>query len=42
VDIETAVINQRGERTLVGDATVILPSREGGTNPAEKRRADRG
>lgn len=42
VDIESAAINQRGERTLIGSATVALPSRERGTNPVEKRVSGRG
>ena len=37
VDIETHGINQREEDTIPGHATVILPSREKGTWPAEKR-----
>jgi acyl dehydratase len=41
VDIESTAINQRGEKTLVGTASVILPSRERGTNPVENRTAGR-
>jgi acyl dehydratase len=41
VDIESTAINQRGEKTLVGNATVILPSRERGINPVDKRLAGR-
>jgi len=37
VDIETDGTNQRGENTIPGYATVILPSREKGTWPVEKR-----
>lgn len=37
VDIETDGTNQRGENTIPGNATVILPSREKGTWPVEKR-----
>jgi acyl dehydratase len=37
VDIETHGVNQRGEDTIPGQATVILPSREKGTCPVEKR-----
>ncbi|NIN52713.1 MAG: acyl dehydratase [Nitrososphaeria archaeon] len=37
VDIETNAINQRGENTMPGRGTVILPSREAGTWPLEKR-----
>lgn len=37
VDIETNAINQRGEDTMPGRGTVILPSREGGTWPVALR-----
>ena len=37
VDIETHGINQRGEDTMPGRATVILQSREAATWPVEKR-----
>ena len=37
VDIETSGINQRGDNTIPGEATVILPSREAGTWPVAKR-----
>jgi acyl dehydratase len=37
VDIETHGINQRGDDTIPGNATVILPSREQKTLPVEKR-----
>jgi len=37
VDIETHGINQRGDDTIPGHATVILPSREHKTRPAAKR-----
>ena len=37
VDIEAHGINQRGEDTMPGEATVILPSREAGSWPVEKR-----
>ncbi len=37
VDIETSGINQRGENTIPGFATVVLPSREKGTWPIENR-----
>ncbi len=37
VDIESTAINQRGEKTLIGKATVVLPSRDRGTNPVERR-----
>lgn len=37
VDIETHATNQRGEDVMPGQATVILPSREAGTWPVEKR-----
>lgn len=42
VDIETHGINQRGEDVIPGEATVMLPSREGGASPAEKRLPPRG
>ncbi|NQT67949.1 MAG: MaoC family dehydratase N-terminal domain-containing protein [Desulfobacteraceae bacterium] len=37
VDIETHGINQRDEDTMPGFATVILPSKEKGTSPIDKR-----
>ena len=37
VDIETSGVNQRGEDTILGHSTVILPSRENGTWPVERR-----
>nr|HID58805.1 acyl dehydratase [Desulfobacterales bacterium] len=37
VDIETSGVNQRGENTMPGVSTVVLPSREDGTFPVEKR-----
>ena len=37
VDIETMGVNQRGEDTIPGFATVALPSREKGDWPVEKR-----
>lgn len=37
VDIETHGINQRGEETIPGHSTVVLPSRESGTWPLDKR-----
>jgi len=37
IDIETHGINQRGGDTISGTSTVILPSREKGTSPLEKR-----
>ncbi len=37
VDIETSGFNQRGENTIPGKATVILPSKAAGTSPVAKR-----
>jgi acyl dehydratase len=37
VDIETHGINQRGEDTMPGKATVVLPCRKAGTWPVERR-----
>jgi hypothetical protein len=37
VDIDTDGINQRGENTIPGHATVILPSKDKRTWPVEKR-----
>jgi hypothetical protein len=37
VDIETSGVNQRGENTCPGYSTVVLPSREKGDWPVEKR-----
>jgi acyl dehydratase len=37
VDVETSAINQRGEDTMPGHATLILPSREKGTWPVTLR-----
>jgi hypothetical protein len=39
VDIETHGFNQRGEDTVPGHSTVVLPSREAGTWPVERRLA---
>lgn len=36
-DIETHGINQRGEDTIPGRSTVILPSRNAGTSPVKRR-----
>lgn len=37
VDIKSSAINQRGEDTMPGESTVILPSREKGTWPVSQR-----
>ena len=37
VDIETTSLNQRGQTVVPGKATIVLPSREAGTWPVEKR-----
>jgi len=37
VDVETHGINQREEDTIMGESTVILPSKEKATSPAAKR-----
>jgi len=37
VDIETSAVNQRGEDTMPGTATIILPSRDRGTSPLDSR-----
>ncbi len=37
VEIEAHGVNQRGDDTIPTEATVILPSREHGTSPVEKR-----
>ncbi len=37
VDIETNTYNQRGENVLVGRATVVLPSKQMGYHPLDKR-----
>ena len=37
VDIEVVRISQRDENIIIGKSTVILPSREAGTWPVEKR-----
>jgi hypothetical protein len=37
VDIETEAMNQRKENVMPGQATVILPSREEGAFPLERR-----
>jgi len=39
VNIETSGFNQRGQNIIPGKATVILPSRDAGTWPVEKRLA---
>ncbi len=41
VDIRTTATNQRGEEVMPGISTVVLPSREHGTNAVEKRMEDR-
>lgn len=38
VDIEIHGVNQRGEDTIPGTATVVLPSRDAGTSPVAGRR----
>lgn len=38
VDIETHGVNQRGEDTIPGRATVVLPSRDAGTFPVDLRK----
>lgn len=42
VDIETHAVNQRGEDTMPGHSTVVLPAREKSTWPVEKRRRKQG
>ncbi|MFH1651711.1 MAG: MaoC family dehydratase N-terminal domain-containing protein [Chloroflexota bacterium] len=37
VDVETHAVNQRDEDTMPGRATIVLPSRESGTNPVAQR-----
>lgn len=37
VDIETSAINQRGQNTAPGESTIILPSREKGSSPLDRR-----
>jgi hypothetical protein len=37
LDIETSGFNQRGENTMPGKSTVILPSRDAGSYPLVKR-----
>lgn len=37
VDVETSAVNQRGEDTMPGSATIILPSREKKTSPLDGR-----
>ncbi len=37
IDIETGVVNQRGENVVPGSSTIILPSREKKNRPLEKR-----
>ncbi|MEE8472072.1 MAG: acyl dehydratase, partial [Dehalococcoidia bacterium] len=37
VDVDTCAINQRGEDTMPGNSTLVLPSRDKGTWPAQKR-----
>jgi acyl dehydratase len=37
IDIETSTVNQRGEEVMPGRATVILPSRDKGASPLDKR-----
>lgn len=37
VDIESSAMNQRGENTMPGYSTIVLPSRERGTSPLDRR-----
>ena len=37
VDIGTSAVNQRGENTAPGESTIILPSKEKGTSPLDRR-----
>ena len=37
VDIETSTFNQRGEECMPGKSTVVLPSREKGATPLDRR-----
>ncbi|MDO8689574.1 MAG: acyl dehydratase, partial [Dehalococcoidia bacterium] len=37
IDIETHGVNQRGEDTIPGHSTVVLPSKTAGTSPVKKR-----
>jgi hypothetical protein len=37
VDVETHAINQRDEDVMPGEASIILPSKEKGINPVERR-----
>ena len=37
VDIDTSAFNQRGENTAPGESTIILPSREKGSGPLDRR-----
>ena len=39
VDVQTSAINQRGEETMPGLSTIVLPSRERNTWPVRKRLA---
>jgi hypothetical protein len=41
VDVETSGVNQRGENTVPGSSTIILPSRDKKTSPLEKRLPDK-
>lgn len=41
VDIETSGVNQRGENTVPGSSTIILPSRDKKTSPLDKRLPDK-
>lgn len=37
VDVETSAVNQRGEDTMPGYSTIVLPSRESISSPIERR-----
>ena len=37
VDVETSIYNQRGENVMTGKATVVLPSKEKGFHPMDRR-----
>ena len=37
VDVETSAMNQRGENTMPGHSTIVLPARDKGTSPLDTR-----
>jgi len=37
LDLETSIVNQRGDNVMPGKATVALPSKQTGVSPLDRR-----